>query len=71
MIRVHLKLELRQCCDECGRDRELSDARTKRVAPECTLDDGAGRHIKVGRHVLLRPPPISLVYIIIQQSLLV
>ncbi len=33
-----------------------------RVAPECTLDDGAGRHIKVGRHVSLRPPPISLVY---------
>ncbi len=32
------------------------------VAPECTLDDGAGRHIKVGRHVSLRPPPISLVY---------
>ncbi len=32
------------------------------VAPECTLDDGAGRHIKVGQHVSLRPPPISLVY---------
>ncbi len=29
MIRVHLKPELRQCCDECERDRELSDARTK------------------------------------------
>ncbi len=28
----------------------------------CTLDDGAGRHIKVGRHVSLRPPPISLDY---------
>ncbi len=28
------------------------------VAPECTLDDGAGRHIKVGWHVSLRPPPI-------------
>ncbi len=34
-------------------------------APECTLDDGAGRHIK------LRPDPISLVHIKTQQSLLV
>ncbi len=32
------------------------------VAPECTLDDGAGRHIWAGRHVSLRPPPILLVY---------
>ncbi len=31
----------------------------------CTLDDGAGRHIK------LRPAPISLVHIKTQQSLLV
>ncbi len=31
--------------------------RIKRVAPECTLDDGAGRHIKLGWHVSLRPPP--------------
>ncbi len=36
--------------------------RPEGVAPECTLDDGEGRHIKVGRHVSLRPPPISLVY---------
>ncbi len=43
---------------------ELSAERgpIRRVAPECTLDDGAGRHINVGRHVSLRPPPISLVY---------
>ncbi len=27
------------------------------------LGDGVGRHIKVGRHVSLCPPPISLVYI--------
>ncbi len=30
--------------------------------PECTLDDGAGRHIWAGRHVSPRPPPIPLVY---------
>ncbi len=34
----------------------------KASTPECTLDDGAGRHIWAGRHVSLRPPPISLVY---------
>ncbi len=35
----------------------------KGVAPECILDNGAGRHIKVAWHVSLRPPRISLVYI--------
>ncbi len=51
--------------------RQAERRALSRVAPDCSLDDGAGRHIKVGRHVSLRPPPISLVYIIIQQSLLV
>ncbi len=40
--------------------REVSTAffPSYRVAPECTLDDGAGRHIGAGRHT----PPILLVY---------
>ncbi len=36
--------------------RQAERRALSRVAPDCSLDDGAGRHIKVGRHVSLRPP---------------
>ncbi len=47
------------CCHKLKNLKRQTSVRLRRYrpsTPECTLDDGAGRHVS------LRPPPIPLVY---------